>query len=72
MKTGTKGAMTVRISANAWLAARGWKPFPFQRAVWAAMGRGESGLLHATTGSGKTFAVWLGALLPLSWVAHCA
>ncbi len=26
------------------------------------MARGESGLLHATTGSGKTFAVWLGAL----------
>ncbi len=27
------------------------------------MQAGDSGLLHATTGSGKTFAVWMGALL---------
>jgi ATP-dependent Lhr-like helicase len=27
------------------------------------MSAGESGLLHATTGTGKTYAVWLGALL---------
>lgn len=53
------------ISATAWLTARGWKPFPFQRQVWTAMARGQSGLLHATTGSGKTFAVWLGALQAL-------
>ncbi len=46
-----------------WLAARGWKAFPFQRQVWKAMAQGQSGLLHATTGSGKTLAVWLGALL---------
>ena len=26
------------------------------------MAAGESGLLHATTGSGKTYAVWFGAL----------
>jgi ATP-dependent Lhr-like helicase len=45
-----------------WLAGRGWSSFPFQREVWAAMARGESGLLHATTGTGKTLAVWLGAL----------
>ncbi|WP_176517072.1 DEAD/DEAH box helicase, partial [Pseudomonas ceruminis] len=48
--------------ANAWFAARGWKPFAFQRHVWAAVGRGESGLLHASTGAGKTYAVWLAAL----------
>ena len=48
--------------AEAWFAARGWKPFAFQREVWAAMARGESGLLHANTGSGKTYAVWMGAL----------
>jgi ATP-dependent Lhr-like helicase len=46
-----------------WFAARGWQPFEFQREVWSAMAAGESGLLHATTGSGKTYAVWLGALL---------
>ena len=47
---------------EAWFAARGWEPFDFQREVWAAMAAGRSGLLHATTGSGKTYAVWLGAL----------
>ncbi|MDM0038819.1 ligase-associated DNA damage response DEXH box helicase [Variovorax sp. J22G21] len=46
----------------AWFAARSWKPFKFQREVWKAIGDGHSGLLHATTGAGKTYAVWLGAL----------
>ncbi len=50
-------------TADAWFAARGWQPFEFQREVWAAMATGRSGLLHATTGSGKTYAVWFGALL---------
>ena len=45
-----------------WLAQRNWRPFDFQQQVWAAMAQGDSGLLHATTGSGKTYAVWLGAL----------
>jgi ATP-dependent helicase Lhr and Lhr-like helicase len=47
---------------QAWFSGRGWSPFAFQQEVWAAMQAGESGLLHATTGSGKTYAVWLGAL----------
>jgi ATP-dependent Lhr-like helicase len=45
-----------------WFADQGWTPFPFQREVWAALAEGRSGLLHATTGAGKTYAVWLGAL----------
>ena len=45
-----------------WFAARGWKPFAFQRQVWRALAARQSGLLHATTGAGKTYAVWLGAL----------
>jgi ATP-dependent Lhr-like helicase len=45
-----------------WFASRGLQPFPFQQDVWQAVQNGESGLLHATTGSGKTYAVWLGAL----------
>ncbi|HAN51684.1 MAG TPA: DNA ligase-associated DEXH box helicase, partial [Pseudomonas sp.] len=48
--------------AAGWFASRAWQPFPFQQEVWQAIGDGESGLLHATTGSGKTYAVWLGAL----------
>lgn len=48
--------------ADPWFAARGWQPFAFQREVWFAMSAGRSGLLHATTGSGKTYAVWFGAI----------
>ncbi|HXD40892.1 MAG TPA: ligase-associated DNA damage response DEXH box helicase [Ramlibacter sp.] len=48
--------------ASGWLAERGWQPFEFQREVWQAIGDGRSGMLHATTGSGKTYAVWLGML----------
>lgn len=50
------------IAPDDWLAERGWQAFDFQRETWAAMAAGESGLVHATTGSGKTYAVWLGAL----------
>jgi ATP-dependent Lhr-like helicase len=50
---------------EAWLAGRGWQPFPFQREVWEAVAEGRSGMLHATTGSGKTYAVWLGMLQAL-------
>ena len=48
--------------ADGWFKQRGWKAFPFQREVWQAVAQGKSGLLHATTGSGKTYAVWLAAL----------
>jgi len=47
---------------ESWFADRGWTPFDFQREAWAAIAAGRSGLLHATTGAGKTYAVWLGAL----------
>ena len=43
--------------------ARGWTPFDFQREVWEAYRAGESGLIHAGTGTGKTYAAWLGPLL---------
>ncbi|HQR21143.1 MAG TPA: ligase-associated DNA damage response DEXH box helicase [Burkholderiaceae bacterium] len=49
-------------SAEGWFAAQGWQPFPFQREVWQHIAAGRSGLLHATTGSGKTYAVWFGLL----------
>ncbi|SAK51172.1 DEAD/H associated [Caballeronia hypogeia] len=45
-----------------WFDERGWQPFAFQREAWREIERGASGLLHATTGAGKTWAVWLGAL----------
>ncbi len=48
--------------ADRWFDQQGWKAFTFQRDVWQAVAQGKSGLLHATTGSGKTYAVWLAAL----------
>ena len=48
--------------AKHWFTARGWKPFAFQKQVWAAVKQGQSGLLHASTGAGKTYAVWFAAL----------
>lgn len=48
--------------AQQWFSARGWKPFAFQKEVWSAVKQGQSGLLHASTGSGKTYAVWFAAL----------
>ncbi len=58
-----------RLSSNEaavrrWFADQGWQPMPFQREVWRAMTASRSGLLHASTGSGKTYAVGFGALLP--------
>ena len=47
----------------AWFAAQGWRPLPFQRAVWTRYLAGESGLLHTPTGSGKTLAAFGGPLL---------
>ena len=54
--------LTPEAARQAWFQARGWHPFDFQQQVWQAMAAGRSGLLHATTGSGKTYAVWFGAL----------
>ena len=45
-----------------WCAGRGWQAFDFQEEVWRACLAGESGLVHAPTGTGKTLAAWLGAL----------
>ena len=54
----------------AYFDRRGWTPFPFQREVWAAMAQGRSGLLHATTGAGKTLAVGFGAWLAARRSTH--
>lgn len=47
---------------NSWFASQGWDAFAFQRETWAAYLNGASGLVHAPTGMGKTYAVWLGPL----------
>jgi ATP-dependent helicase Lhr and Lhr-like helicase len=46
-----------------WFTSEGWEPFPFQEEVWRAYLAGESGLIHAATGTGKTYAAWMGPIL---------
>jgi len=43
-----------------WFQSRNWKPFSFQCETWQRYLEGDSGLLHAPTGFGKTLSVWLG------------
>jgi ATP-dependent helicase Lhr and Lhr-like helicase len=56
---------TTDLTIQAWLEARGWQSFEFQREAWEKIAAGRSGLLHASTGSGKTYAIWLGILQAL-------
>lgn len=49
-----------------WFGARGWSPRPHQLALTEATLRGESALLIAPTGGGKTLAGFLGSLVELS------
>ena len=46
-----------------WFADRGRQPFEYQLQTWRAYLAGESGLVHAPTGTGKTYAVWLGPII---------
>jgi len=58
--TFTGGATLDRI--RGWFADRGWAPFPFQEETWSRYLAGESGMIHAATGTGKTYAAWMGPL----------
>ena len=55
----TKGYQVV----SGWLEGKGFRPFLFQEQTWEAIHRGRSGLVNAPTGTGKTFSVFLGALI---------
>jgi ATP-dependent Lhr-like helicase len=44
---------------------QGWTAFAFQLETWNAFLQGKNGLLHAPTGSGKTFALWIPIALHL-------
>src|SRR3954463_12957141 len=46
-----------------WFASRGIEPFAFQRETWNAYLAGESGLIQAPTGMGKTLAAALGPVI---------
>lgn len=49
--------------AHRWFKCRDWRPFPFQEDTWRACLAGKSGMLNAPTGSGKTYAAFIGAVL---------
>jgi ATP-dependent Lhr-like helicase len=51
-----------------WFASEGWTPFEFQEELWRAYLNGESGLIHAATGTGKTYAAWMGPIL--EWLGN--
>src|SRR5436190_10628193 len=46
-----------------WLSSKGRQPFLFQEQSWQHIINGESGLVNAPTGCGKTFSVFLGAII---------
>ncbi len=50
-------------AAEAWLRELGRHAFPFQQQAWRAYLAGESGLINAPTGTGKTLSAWLGPVL---------
>jgi ATP-dependent helicase Lhr and Lhr-like helicase len=48
---------------NAWLAQKQRRPFAFQQQAWQHIINGEHGLVNAPTGYGKTYSVFLGAVI---------
>jgi len=48
---------------SSWLDRQEKSPFPFQEEAWKLIAEGKSGLVNAPTGCGKTYAVFLGALI---------
>jgi len=51
-----------------WFNSKGWQPFDWQRNVWKHCLGKNNGLLNAPTGSGKTFALFMPALI--DWINH--
>ncbi len=55
----TKGYAVI----NTWLKEKGLSPFQFQQEAWQHIINKKSGLVNAPTGCGKTFSVFLGAVI---------
>jgi ATP-dependent Lhr-like helicase len=47
----------------AWFKSKGLQPFAFQEETWCHIMQSHSGLVNAPTGCGKTFSVFLGAII---------
>jgi ATP-dependent Lhr-like helicase len=48
---------------NEWLHQKGLQPFEFQQQTWNFIYNNDSGIVNAPTGCGKTFSVFLGAVM---------
>lgn len=48
---------------NQWLKFKSFEPFAFQISTWEKISLGQSGLVNAPTGCGKTYAVFVGLLI---------
>lgn len=48
---------------KAWFRSQGWSVFRYQQRTWNLYLQGNSGLVHSTTGTGKTLAVWMGPIV---------
>ena len=48
---------------NDWFQSKSLQPFSFQEETWQHIIDGKSGLVNAPTGCGKTFSVFLGAII---------
>lgn len=46
-----------------WLSSKGYSPFSFQTEAWEQISLRNSGLVNAPTGCGKTYSVFLGAVI---------
>lgn len=57
--TSTKGYSIIA----GWLSSKGHQPFLFQQQAWQHVIDGKSGLVNAPTGCGKTFSVFIGAVI---------
>ena len=49
-----------------WFKSQNWEVQAFQKHCWKAYSQGKSGMLHAPTGSGKTYALWGGIVEEIS------
>lgn len=49
-----------------WLASKELKPFPFQEETWQMYVEGQSGIVNAPTGYGKTYSVFLAVVI--DWI----
>ena len=53
-------------SVEQWFKSQNWEVQAFQKQCWKAYSQGKSGMLHAPTGSGKTYALWGGIVEEMS------